>query len=39
MPLAIQANHALADGRHIGELYQAFEEISEAMGESPSLRL
>lgn len=28
MPLAIQANHALVDGRHLGEFYQAFEEIT-----------
>lgn len=28
MPLAIQANHALVDGRHLGEFYQAFEEIA-----------
>lgn len=27
MPLAIQANHALVDGRHLGEFYQAFEEL------------
>ena len=27
MPVAIQANHALVDGRHIGKFYQAFEEI------------
>lgn len=25
MPLAIQANHALVDGYHIGQFYQAFE--------------
>lgn len=31
MPLHIQCNHALVDGRHIGEFYQAFEEINEAM--------
>ena len=28
MPLAIQCNHALVDGRHIGEFYQAFESYS-----------
>lgn len=28
MPLAIQCNHALVDGRHLGEFYQAFEEIN-----------
>ena len=27
MPLHIQCNHALVDGRHIGEFFQAFEEI------------
>lgn len=32
MPVGIQANHALVDGRHIGEFYQAFEKINEAMG-------
>lgn len=31
MPVGIQCNHALVDGRHIGEFYQAFEEINEAM--------
>lgn len=29
MPLAIQCNHALVDGRHIGEFYQAFEALAE----------
>jgi len=28
MPLAIQCNHALVDGRHIGEFYQAFEALA-----------
>lgn len=28
MPLHIQCNHALVDGRHLGEFYQAFEEIA-----------
>lgn len=28
MPLHIQCNHALVDGRHLGAFYQAFEEIS-----------
>lgn len=27
MPLAIQANHALVDGRHLGEFYRYFDEI------------
>jgi chloramphenicol O-acetyltransferase len=27
MPLSIQCNHALVDGRHIGEFFMAFEEI------------
>lgn len=31
LPVGIQANHALVDGRHIGEFYQAFENISEAI--------
>lgn len=31
MPVGIQANHALVDGRHIGEFYQAFEEMNAAM--------
>lgn len=31
MPLAIQANHALADGRHLGEFYQRFEEINASL--------
>lgn len=33
MPLAIQCNHALVDGRHIGEFYQAFEEWSRKCSE------
>lgn len=28
MPLAIQANHALVDGRHLGEFYQNFEDLA-----------
>ncbi len=28
LPLHIQCNHALVDGRHIGEFYQYFEEIN-----------
>lgn len=28
MPLHIQCNHALVDGRHLGEFYQAFEELT-----------
>ena len=31
MPLHIQCNHALVDGRHLGEFYQAFEEIAAAV--------
>lgn len=31
MPLAIQANHALVDGYHIGLFYQGFEEWNEKM--------
>ena len=31
MPLAIQCNHALVDGRHIGEFYQAFEALAEGL--------
>lgn len=29
MPLSIQANHALVDGWHLGQFYQAFERFSE----------
>ncbi len=29
MPLAIQANHALVDGYHIGEFYRIFQEIAD----------
>ena len=29
MPLHIQCNHALVDGRHLGDFYQAFEEFAE----------
>ena len=28
MPLSIQCNHALVDGRHIGAFYQAFEALA-----------
>ena len=28
MPLSIQCNHALVDGRHVGEFYQAFERLA-----------
>ena len=28
MPLHIQCNHALVDGRHLGEFYAAFEDIA-----------
>ncbi len=28
MPVGIQCNHALVDGRHIGEFYQAFADIA-----------
>lgn len=31
MPLGIQANHALVDGRHLGEFYQKFEEIAASV--------
>ncbi len=31
MPLAIQCNHALVDGRHIGEFYGAFEAIAREL--------
>ena len=33
MPLHIQCNHALVDGRHLGEFYQAFAEIAEQVKE------
>lgn len=33
MPLAIQCNHALVDGRHIGEFYQEFEKINESLAD------
>ena len=29
MPLSVQANHALVDGWHLGQFYQAFERFSE----------
>ena len=28
MPLSVQCNHALVDGRHVGEFYQAFERLA-----------
>lgn len=31
MPIGIQCNHALVDGRHIGEFYQAFEELAASL--------
>lgn len=31
MPLAILANHALADGRHLGLFYQYFQEIADRL--------
>lgn len=31
MPLALQANHALVDGRHIGEFYRQFQQIHDSM--------
>ncbi|HIT33871.1 MAG TPA: chloramphenicol acetyltransferase [Candidatus Faecousia intestinigallinarum] len=31
MPLAIQANHALADGRHLGQFYQEFARICDSL--------
>lgn len=31
MPLAIQANHALVDGYHIGLFYQQFQEIADSI--------
>lgn len=30
MPLCIQCNHALVDGRHMGEFYQRFQEIADS---------
>ena len=38
MPVGIQANHALVDGRHIGKFYQAFEEISREVCSAESLQ-
>ena len=32
MPLHIQCNHALVDGRHLGEFYGAFEDIASGVG-------
>lgn len=31
MPLSIQANHALVDGRHLGEFYRHFDEICASL--------
>ena len=31
MPLSIQCNHALVDGRHVGYFYQAFEEMNASI--------
>ncbi len=31
MPVGIQCNHALVDGRHIGQFYQAFEDFCSDM--------
>lgn len=31
MPLSILCNHALVDGRHLGQFYQAFEEIAGSL--------
>ncbi len=31
MPLAIQCNHALVDGYHIGEFYRIFQEIADGV--------
>lgn len=31
MPLAIQANHALVDGWHIGQFYQKFQELADSI--------
>ena len=31
MPLSIQCNHALVDGRHVGEFYQAFERLASEL--------
>lgn len=33
MPLSIQANHALVDGYHIAQFYQAFDDISAGLWE------
>ena len=34
MPLAIQCNHALVDGWHVGQFYGKFEELVRACGEA-----
>ena len=31
MPLAIQCNHALVDGRHIGDFYEAFDRLAASL--------
>ncbi len=31
MPLAIQANHALVDGLHFGQFYQAFQDFADSI--------
>ena len=31
MPLAIQCNHALVDGRHIGDFYEAFDRLAATL--------
>ena len=31
MPLAIQCNHALVDGLHVGQFYQKFQELADSV--------
>jgi len=31
MPLAIQCNHALVDGLHVGRFYQRFQELADSV--------
>ena len=31
MPLAIQANHALVDGLHMGQFYQKFQTLADSV--------
>ena len=31
MPLSVQCNHALVDGRHVGEFYQNFERLASEL--------